>query len=82
MVWQKHMSSRKPIQLKRKAVMKAVKKMKSLPRSDVSPGEALDDASGSSSVGIGTRVSLPGNMDDDDGSGSESSFSNGSPSLE
>ena len=32
-VWQKHMSSRNPIQLKRKAVRKAVKKTKSFPRS-------------------------------------------------
>ncbi len=39
MVWQKHMRSRKPIQLKRKAVTKAVKKTKSLPSRVVSPGE-------------------------------------------
>ena len=31
MVWQKHIKSRKPIQLKRKAVKKAVKKTKSFP---------------------------------------------------
>merc|ERR1719500_1384504 len=63
MVWQKHMRRRNPIQLKRKAVRKAVKKMKSLPSSAVSPiGEESrvddSDASGSSSAEMGTRVSL------------------------
>ena len=43
MVWQKHMRRRNPIQLKRKAVRKAVKKMKSLPSRAVSAGESRVD---------------------------------------
>ncbi len=45
MVWQKHMSSKNPIQLKRKEVRKAVKKTKSLPSKAASVGSMLRESS-------------------------------------
>ena len=53
MVWQKHMRRRNPIQLKRKAVMKAVKKMKSLPSSAVSPIGEESRVDDSDAYGVG-----------------------------